>query len=367
VSTSAEPTVPATLKWHGDAVSGSLHLVDQTRLPLEEHQVACHDLESVFEAIQALRVRGAPAIGVAAAYGVVIGARAAESDGDAEAVVTAVRAASRRLAGSRPTARNLFWALERMESKAVSLASLANASGATVIAGLLVEAQVIERDDREICCGIGRHGEPLVPDGSNILTHCNAGALATAGQGTALGVVYAAKEAGKQVRVLAGETRPLLQGARLTAWELQRSGIDVTLLPDVAAATVLQRGMADLVIVGADRVARNGDVANKIGTYPLAIMAREHSVPFYVAAPLSTFDAAAPDGAAIPIEERDGGEVTGFGGVRTAPEGVASFNPAFDVTPARLITALITERGVIHAPDEAKVSALLRDAGQLVE
>ena len=365
MSSRSGPTVPATLRWQGDANSGVLLIVDQTRLPLEEHQISCSDLETVFEAIQMLRIRGAPAIGVAAAYGVVIGARAAGSDGDAQATLTAAQAASRRLAESRPTARNLFWALERMEAKAQSLCSEADATGASLIAGLLVEAQTIEQDDRDICRGIGRHGEPLVPDGSRILTHCNAGALATAGYGTALGVVYAAKEAGKQVRVLADETRPLLQGARLTAWELQRSGIDVTLLPDVAAATVLRRGMADLVIVGADRVARNGDVANKIGTYPLAVMAREHSVPFYVAAPLSTFDPNTPDGAAIPIEERADYEVTGFGGTRTAPEGVGAFNPAFDVTPAKLITAIITEQAVIRAPNEAKVSALLRDAGQL--
>ncbi len=361
---SESKTPPPTMRWIGDPETGSLELIDQTRLPTETVMRRCDDVESVWEAIKMLRVRGAPAIGCAAAYGVVIGARGGAKDGGGAAVVDAADAAADHLATSRPTAVNLFWALERMRKLG---ATLRDGDRGATLQRLLGEASAIEAEDAATCRAIGAAGAALVPEGASILTHCNAGGLATAAYGTALGVIYAAHEEGKVERVFADETRPLLQGARLTAWELQRAGIDVSVLPDAAAATVLRRGMVDLVVVGADRIARNGDVANKIGTYPLAVLAREHGVPFYVAAPISTFDPDCPNGDAIPIEERAADEVHAFGGVRTAPEGVGSFNPAFDVTPARLVTAIVTQHGLIRDPDEAKVTAHLAAAGVAID
>ena len=313
--------------------AGTLLLLDQRLLPAEERWVECRDEIAVAAAIRDMLVRGAPAIGCTAAFGVAL---AALRGADIEAAIAL-------LAATRPTAVNLFWALGEMRAVA--------AAGGDARA-LEQRALDIWRDDIERCRAIGRAGAALVPDGATILTHCNAGALATGGYGTALGVVRAAHEAGKRVRVLADETRPYLQGARLTAWELARDGIDVTVIPDVAAAWLLHRHEITLAIVGADRIARNGDVANKIGTYGVALAAHENDVPFYVAAPLSTVDLATLSGDAIPIEERSPDEVTSFAGRRVAPVGVSARHPAFDVTPARLVRALITEVGVLRPPWE---------------
>ena len=331
----------ATLTWKDDA----LRLIDQTRLPEALIHIDCRDVETVAEAIQSLRVRGAPAIGVAAAYGVVVGVQEAIADGDD--VEARGRAAIDRLSQTRPTAVNLFWALEQMRG---ALEAAAGHPPLEVRDRLLGEAHRIFEEDREVCRQIGRNGAQLLKARSTVLTHCNAGGLATADYGTALAVVYAAVEAGKHVAVFADETRPLLQGSRLTAWELQQSGVDVTVICDNMAATVLRKKQIDGVIVGSDRIAANGDVANKIGTYGLAILAREHNVPFYVAAPLSTIDMSLSSGDRIPIEERRPEEVTEGFGKRTAPEGVKVYNPAFDVTPNRLVTAIITERGVARHP-----------------
>ncbi len=311
---------------------GALEVLDQTLLPGEERWLRLTTPAEVIAAIRRLAVRGAPAIGVAGAYAMVLAAGSAEQ----------VRAAAPAIASARPTAVNLRWAVERMLGVLEGVVAPEPPRDR-----LLAEAHRIRDEDEAACRAIGRHGAALLGQTSRVLTHCNAGSLATAGYGTALGVVYAAVEAGKRVAVFADETRPLLQGARLTAWELSRAGIEVTVLPDSAAASLLRGGRIDAVVVGADRIAANGDVANKVGTYPLALSAREHAVPFYVAAPRSTIDPRCPDGGSIPIEERSGSEVTDGFGVRTAPAGVYVYSPAFDVTPAKLVTALITEVGVI--------------------
>jgi methylthioribose-1-phosphate isomerase len=323
-------------------VDGRLELLDQRRLPAEEQWVACRTVDEVAVAIRDMIVRGAPAIGIAAAYGVAIGAAAGEHLPDVIA----------RLAATRPTAVNLFWALKRMKHRA----ELDGGAGADA-AALLREAIAIHAEDIAACRAIGRHGAALLPEGT-ILTHCNAGALATGGYGTALGVIRAAVAAGKRITVYADETRPFLQGARLTAWELQRSGIDVRLITDNMAAALMRRGEIQAVVVGADRIARNGDTANKVGTYGVALAARAHSLPMLVAAPLSTVDLATADGHAIPIEERDPREVTHLAGVAVAPRGVAVRNPAFDVTPAELVTAIVTEAGVARAPYAETLPAL---------
>lgn len=337
-----------TLIWKNDA----LRLIDQTQLPEKLLTIDCRDVETVAEAIQSLRVRGAPAIGVAAAYGVVVGIQEAiAAGGDVE---DRARAAISRLSQTRPTAVNLFWALDRMTAV---LDAHAGSPPAVIQEHLLQEAHRIFNEDRTVCREIGRHGAALLGDRATVLTHCNAGGLATADYGTALAVVYAAVEAGAQVAVFADETRPLLQGARLTAWELQQSGVDVTVICDNMAAVVLKKKDIDCVIVGTDRVAANGDVANKIGTYGLAILAREHGVPFYVAAPLSTVDMALSDGDQIPIEERKPEEITRGFGRQTVPDGVKVYNPAFDVTPNRLVTAIITEKGVARPPYNAALRA----------
>jgi methylthioribose-1-phosphate isomerase len=304
-------------------------------------------LEAMRAAIRRLSVRGAPAIGVAAAYGVVLGVRSATSS--PAAVRRALGRACARLATSRPTAVNLFWALARMRALGERLLAHRRPPG-EVASLLLREAEAIHREDAAQCLAIGEHGAGLLKDGSTVLTHCNAGALATGGIGTALAAVYAAQESGKRITVYADETRPLLQGARLTAWELKRAGIEVTLICDGAAARVLGEGRIDAAIVGADRIARNGDTANKIGTYGVALLARAHRVPFYVAAPATTFDPEIPSGKTIPIEERADAEVSDGFGRPSAPPGVRVYNPAFDVTPARFVTAFITERGVIRPP-----------------
>jgi methylthioribose-1-phosphate isomerase len=326
-----------TITWKNDA----LRLIDQTLLPEEYTFIDCRDVDTVAEAIVSLRVRGAPAIGVAAAYGVVVAAQEAiSSDADFD---THVRAGIKTLSETRPTAVNLFWALERQEKV---LDQIAGKTPENKRDSLLKEAHKIFEDDKKICRQIGRNGAELLGSQTTILTHCNAGGLATADYGTALAVVYAAVEAGKQVAVYADETRPLLQGSRLTAWELNQSGVDVTVICDNMAASVLRDKNVDSIVVGADRIAKNGDAANKIGTYGLAILAREHQVPFYVAAPLSTIDMKLASGDQIPIEERKMEEITHGMGRQTAPEGIKVYNPAFDVTPNHMVTAIITEKGV---------------------
>ncbi|MEO6810365.1 MAG: S-methyl-5-thioribose-1-phosphate isomerase [Isosphaeraceae bacterium] len=344
-----------TVAWIGDASGGCLRLIDQTRLPTEYVLIDCQDVDAVWEAIKVLRVRGAPAIGVAAAYGAVLGARAGSGD-DPEAVRRALRSATAYLRTSRPTAVNLFWALDRMDQVAEvnpELPSLA------LRERLLAEAQAIHAEDQESCRAIGAFGAALISHGQGILTHCNAGGLATADYGTALAVVFTAHEQGKAVHVFADETRPLLQGARLTAWELQRRGIPVTLICDSMAAQVMKEGKIQAVVVGADRIAANGDTANKIGTYGVALLAKAHGIPFYVAAPSSTFDPSLADGSAIPIEQRDSREVTHGLGRQTAPDGIDVYNPAFDVTPAALIAGIITERGVIQPVTTAVIKNVI--------
>jgi methylthioribose-1-phosphate isomerase len=325
---------------------GRLVLIDQTRLPTEEVERACANWPEVAEAIRSLVVRGAPAIGVAAAFGVVLAARASRAT-HRSALLADLEEAIKGLAATRPTAVNLFWALDRMRRTA--------AAGPEISVGalrdrLLVEAQAILAEDLAANRAMGAHGATLVPEHARLLTHCNAGALATAGYGTAVGVIRAAHELGRLALVWVDETRPVMQGSRLTAWELAKEGIPHRLISDVAAGFVMKRGEVDLVVTGADRIAANGDTANKIGTYSVAVLARHHGIPFYVAAPCSTIDPSIPSGASIVIEERDAAEVRGVAGRQTAPTASPVFNPAFDVTPAELITAIITERGVVRPP-----------------
>jgi methylthioribose-1-phosphate isomerase len=339
-----------TVAWVGDARSGFVRLIDQTLLPVEFVRIDLRDVAGVWEAIKVLRVRGAPAIGVAAAYGAVLGAR---EGGDTR--VNLARATS-HLRTSRPTAVNLFWALDRMDRAAAEATGL---EGAALVERLLDEAHAIAREDKAMCRLIGKFGADLIRPGEGVLTHCNAGGLATADYGTALAVFFTAHAQGKAIRVFADETRPLLQGARLTAWELQRRQIPVTLICDSMAAQVMKEGKVQRVVVGADRIAANGDSANKIGTYGVALLAQAHGIPFYVAAPSSTFDLSLPDGSHIPIEERDPREITHGFGRATAPEGIEVYNPAFDVTPARLIAGIITEKGVITPVSAARIRAVL--------
>ncbi len=343
-----------TIQWAGDAATGFVRLIDQTRLPTEYVEMDCRDVQAVWEAIKSLRVRGAPAIGVAAGYGAVIGARSQGID-DEESVRDALHSATAYLRTSRPTAVNLFWALDRMDA----VVSEVRGGGLDLLERLLAEARRIEEEDRAMCRAIGRHGAALVGSGQGILTHCNAGGLATADYGTALAVIFAAHEQGIAVRVFADETRPLLQGARLTAWELKRRNIPVTLICDNMAAQVMREGKVQMVVVGADRIAANGDAANKIGTYGVALLAKAHAIPFYVAAPSSTFDLSIPDGSAIPIEQRDPHEVTHGFGRQTAPDGIEVYNPAFDVTPAELIAGIITEKGVIRPVNARTIREVL--------
>jgi methylthioribose-1-phosphate isomerase len=349
MSASSEGAVE-TLRWR----DGRLELIDQRILPSRFEYLSCASAAEVAVAIRAMAVRGAPAIGCAAAFGVALEARREEHRSPAQ-FAEAMEAAFRTLAESRPTAVNLFWALERMRAVLVSRAGSPKAAADA----LSEEALAIYRADLEANHAIGRAGAALVPDGARVLTHCNTGALATAGHGTALGVVRSARDAGKRVSVIADETRPYLQGARLTVWEMKQEGIPVTLITDSTAGHLMSRGAVDLVIVGADRIAANGDVANKIGTYTLAVLAERHRIPFYVAAPLSSIDAAIADGKGIPIEERGAAEVTGYAGIRWAPEDVRVANPAFDITPAELVSALITEKGVLERPDAGKIRGLL--------
>lgn len=347
-----------TLRWIGD-VDGRLALIDQTRLPLELVEIELSDVDALWEAISTLRVRGAPAIGLAAGYGVVLGVRGA-ADGDEAALTARLRKVVEYLAASRPTAVNLSWALARQVRAA---RKLAGRPPREIVAGLLAEAHAMYEEDRVMCRAIGRHGAELLADGAGVLTHCNAGALVTADYGTALGVIFAAKAAGKRLHVYVDETRPLLQGARLTAWELTQADIPATLICDSMAASVMREGRIQAVIVGADRIAANGDTANKIGTYQVALCAAAHDIPFYVAAPSSTFDLSIASGAEVPIEQRQAREITHGFGRQTAPTGIDVYNPAFDVTPARLIRAIICEYGVIepvNAQQIAKVVGTLR-------
>jgi len=346
-----------TLSWHGDRF-GSLKMIDQTLLPTEIKVIECHNIETVWEAIKMLRVRGAPAIGIAAAYGVCIGLQTLPPHADVTAFSNRLDEVIAYLASSRPTAVNLFWALDRMKAKAETLYTAA--SVAEIGERLFAEAKAIHEEDRHICRTIGRFGQELIKDGSTWLTHCNAGGLATADYGTALAVFFAATESGKKIHVFADETRPLLQGARLTTWELMQRGIDVTLICDSMAAQVMRQGKIDGVVVGADRIAANGDTANKIGTYGVAVSAKVHGVPFYVAAPISTFDLSLSEGNQIPIEERSADEICYGFGLRTAPAGVKVYNPAFDVTPAELIAGIITERGIIAPVHRQNVEKMVR-------
>lgn len=339
-----------TMEWK----EGSLILLDQTRLPLEVIYVKCRTAEEVAEAIKTMKVRGAPAIGASAAYGLVLGAFKIQESEKAE-FIEKVKSVSSMLASTRPTAVNLFWALKRMES----VLDNNNAQNVDELKELLLkEAHAIYNEDIEMNRRMGKFGNELIPEGARILTHCNAGALATAGYGTALGVIRAAHEAGKNIQVFADETRPLLQGARLTAWELMQDNIPVTLITDNMAGYLMRKGLIDLAVVGADRITANGDVANKIGTYTVAVLCKEHNIPFFVAAPASTIDMSLSSGEEIPIEERHSLEVTSVFGQEVAPRDVKVLNPAFDVTPGELITAIITDRGIIKAPFKENLSKL---------
>ena len=338
------PAKIETIRWVGDE-HGHLVLIDQTRLPLDLVELQCRDVESVWEAIKQLRVRGAPAIGIAAAYGAVLGLQSADNS-DRRALLARFSELADYLATSRPTAVNLFWALDRMRARATTL--LVESASSSFLTGLLAEARAIHEEDRAICHAIGRYGAELLADQCGVLTHCNAGGLATAEYGTALSVFFTCQDQGKRLHVYVDETRPLLQGARLTAWELAQRGIEATLICDNMAGQVMREGKVQAVIVGADRIAANGDTANKIGTYSVAVLAAAHGIPFYVAAQSTTFDLTIGSGDQIPIEQRAREEITHGFGRQTAPDGIGVYNPAFDVTPARLIRAIITERGVIE-------------------
>jgi len=346
------------LAWSGDAMAGRLRLLDQTLLPNEVAYIECRDAQRVHDAIARLAVRGAPAIGVAAAYGMVLAGQVLPNTHDFH---NGVEAAAEYLEGARPTAVNLAWAARRILARAQrTLSDDYN----YLRAALLDEAKKIHAEDVALCLAIGHHALPLVQRCRGVLTHCNAGALATAGVGTATAGIYLAHAAGHAFTVYCDETRPLLQGARLTAWELAQAGVDAVLITDSMAAQVLREGRVQMVIVGADRIAANGDTANKIGTYGLAIAAARHGVPFYVAAPYSTFDLALPTGESIPIEQRAADEITEGFGRRTAPVNIRTYNPAFDVTPAGLITALITDRGVIEPVNEVNVRNVVARASR---
>ncbi len=351
-----------TLHWEGGR-PGHVRMIEQTLLPHEHVILEVRTVEEMVDAIYRLAVRGAPAIGVAAGYGVLLGIQHL-GDEEAVEVVARTRETAATLAKARPTAVNLFWALDRMVARA-ERERAASRSGTEIVDALFEEALAIHREDAEQCRRMGELGADLLEDGARVLTHCNAGALATGGMGTALAPIYVAAEQGKKIHVYADETRPLLQGARLTCWELSQAGVEVTLITDGMAASVMREGRIDAVIVGSDRIARNGDVCNKIGTYGVAVHAQRHGIPFYVVAPLSTFDPAVGSGEQIPIEERAAEEVTEGFGRRTAPEGVRVYNPAFDVTPAELVRAIVTEVGVIEHPTLARVEEALRRGGRL--
>ena len=349
---------PQTLQWNGD-VGGYLALIDQTALPLKVTTVDCRNLESVVHAIRVLQVRGAPAIGIAAAYGICVGLQAIDTNQcTTQQFDERLQHCINQLADSRPTAVNLFWALQRMQNVAQTMRQDGHLPN-PIIKALLNEAIAIHDEDRKMCHAIGKHGATLLENGQGVLTHCNAGGLATSEYGTALSVLFSAEDQGKTLHVFVDETRPLLQGARLTAWECQQRNIATTLICDNMAAQVMSEGKVQAVITGADRIAANGDVANKIGTYGLAILAKHHQIPFYVAAPSNTFDLSLSTGAGIPIEQRSSDEITQGFGRQTAPDDINTYNPAFDVTPAELVTAIITEQGIISPVSNEAISALL--------
>jgi methylthioribose-1-phosphate isomerase len=343
-----------TIEWRGDA-DGHLVLLDQTRLPAETVYLDCRTVEDVWQAIKRLSVRGAPAIGVAAAYGVCVGINEGRE----------VDEVCDYLATSRPTAMNLFWALERLRRVGREWTGGSREARPTLGETLVAEARAIDEEDKDMCAAMGRHGADLLaslPEGAGILTHCNAGALVSgSGDGTALAVIFELTNRGKRPRVWADETRPLLQGARLTMWELMQRGIDATLICDSVAAQVMREGRIQAVVTGADRIAANGDTANKIGTFSVATLARAFGIPFYVAAPVTTFDMAIATGEEIPIEQRTADEITDGFGKRTAPLGAAVYNPAFDVTPAELIAAIVTDRGVVRPVNRDTIRALIKD------
>lgn len=348
-----KPTMIETIRWD----NGSVVLIDQRSLPLEEKYLTCKTYQEVLTAITNLTIRGAPAIGVAAAMGIALGMRPLSDMSPADFKDTFYRICD-EFSRTRPTAVNLFWAIEKMKRCFENAAT----SEPAVIKGILVDEAIrIGTEDVAINKRIGMHGKRLIKDGDSILTHCNAGALATGGYGTALGVIRAARDEGKHIHVFVDETRPILQGARLTAWEMKKENIPATLITDNMAGFVMRQGKVTMVIVGADRIAANGDAANKIGTYSLAVLAMEHGIPFYIAAPLSTIDLNIQNGDEIPIEERNDEEVVKFCGIKTAPEGVAVYNPAFDVTPNRYITAIITEIGIAEPPYEESIRLLFED------
>ncbi len=343
-----------TIDWQDDVVI----MVDQRKLPSQELYVRCRTPQEVAKAIRTMVIRGAPAIGVAAAMGIALGVKRSKAKGTPQLAVELQKICT-LMAATRPTAVNLFWAIDRMK-KAFAEGAQAGESPDEIGERLEAEARRIHDEDVANCRAMGQHGATIVPDGARVLTHCNAGALATAGYGSALGVLRAAVEHGKRIAVFADETRPFLQGARLTAWELVREGIETTVITESMAGPLMRDREIDLAIVGADRIAANGDVANKIGTYTVAVLAREHDIPFYVAAPVSTIDLSTADGAHIPIEERDQREVSHFGASRVTPEGAHIRNPAFDVTPHRYITGIITERGICHPPYSESLRRLVQ-------
>jgi len=342
-----------TIEWKSDSVV----MIDQRKLPTSEIYVTCRTANEVAKAIKTMVIRGAPAIGVAAAMGIALGMSKSRATGTRQ-FTTEFQKTCDLMAGTRPTAVNLFWAIERMK-RTFAEAAQSGCSVDEIKQRLIADALRIHDEDVESCRAMGAHGATLVPDSARILTHCNAGALATAGYGTALGVVRAAAEQGKKIAVMADETRPFLQGARLTAWELVKDGIDTTVITDNMSASMMRLGHVDLVVVGADRIAANGDVANKVGTYGVAVLAKEHGIPFYVAAPISTVDLGTADGTGIPIEERNAREVTHVGSSRLTPEGASIRNPAFDVTPAKYVTAIITERGIARPPYSESLARLV--------
>ena len=345
-----------TIEWQDDAVV----MIDQRKLPAQEVYVECRTAKAVAGAIKKMVIRGAPAIGVAAAMGLALGVQRSKVTGTGQLAAEFYKLCE-LMAATRPTAVNLFWAIERMK-RAFAEAARSGRSPSEIRDAMVREALRIHDEDVTSCKALGAHGSKVVPDRAHVLTHCNAGALATGGYGTALGVIRAAVEGGKHVAVFADETRPFLQGARLTAWELLRDGIETTVITDSMAGPLMRDGKIDVVVVGADRIVANGDVANKIGTYTVAVLASEHEVPFYVAAPVSTIDLSTPDGSGIPIEERDARELTHVGATRMAPEGVRVWNPAFDVTPHTLVTGIITERGICRPPFTESLKAVCEQA-----
>lgn len=352
-------TIIPALKWVGGE-NGCLEIIDQRKLPGEFIKIKITEVELLYDTIKTLAVRGAPAIGVAAGFGIVLALQKLDNSSSTKQIKECIEKNCKYLASSRPTAVNLFWALQRVENSAKKFA-ISNPAAKTeqIKKCVFDEAMKIYQEDVDMCQNIGQNGEKFIPDGGAVLTHCNAGALATAGQGTALSVIYEAHKKGKKFKVYSDETRPLLQGARLTMWELQQAGIDATLICDNMAGVLMKQGKINMVIVGADRISSNGDTANKIGTYSLAVLAKANNVPFYIAAPISTFDMNIKDGSQIPIEERAADEVRSFGAITVAPKDAAVYNPAFDVTEAQLITAIITDRGIIESPNIKSISKFM--------